>query len=263
MTVNVQPFMMFDGNADEAMRLYVSLIPGSEILHVERYDATTPGGEGKVVRGVFRLAGQTVLCTDSPIKHDFTFTPSSSMFVTCESERQLDDLAAALSADGKVLMPTDNYGFSPRFTWIADRFGVSWQLSLESTPDQPAEAVARDFVGAFARNDVAAMRALLADDVQARVTNAEGGEDVVTGADAYLARVAGMDVGAAQLTITPGQVTTIPPDQVLAMVIVHAHREKRCLENYATHLLKIENGRIRQMWMVDARPAESADFWSA
>jgi hypothetical protein len=104
---------------------------------------------------------------------------------------------------------------------------------------------------------------LLADDVQARVTNAEGGEDVLTGVDAYLARVAGMDVGAAQLSITPGQVTAIAPGQVLVMVIVHAHREKRCLENYAAHLLRIEDGRIRQMWMVDAKPAESAEFWSA
>jgi predicted 3-demethylubiquinone-9 3-methyltransferase (glyoxalase superfamily) len=260
MTVTVQPFLMFDGNAQEAMNLYVSAIPGSEVIHVERYDASTPESQGKVIRGVFSLAGQTVLCTDSPIKHDFTFTPASSLFVTCDSAQQLDDLAALLSTDGKVLMPLDNYGFSPRFTWIADRFGVSWQLSLEPTPE--GEAIARAFVAAFARNDMGAMRALLADDLQARISNADGGEDVVTGADAYLARVAAMDVGAAQLTITPGQVTSIAPDRMLAMVDVHAHRQQRCLENYAAHLLRIDRGRIRELWMVDAKPAESADFWS-
>jgi predicted 3-demethylubiquinone-9 3-methyltransferase (glyoxalase superfamily) len=261
MTVTVQPFLMFDGNAEEAMELYVSAIPGSKIINVERYDATTPESNGKVVRGVFSLAGQTVLCTDSPIKHDFTFTPASSLFVTCDSAEQLDHLAALLSADGKVLMPLDNYGFSPHFTWIADRFGVSWQLSLEPTPD--GEAVARDFVAAFARNDMGALRALLAEDVQARITNADGGEDVVTGVDAYLTRVAAMDVGVAQLTITPGQVTTIAPDRVLAMVDVHVHRQQRCLENHAAHLLRVDRGRIREMWMVDAKPAESADFWSS
>ncbi|MBV9359491.1 MAG: VOC family protein [Chloroflexi bacterium] len=260
MTVTVQPFLMFEGNADEAMKLYVSAIPDSAILHVERYDAATPEAQGKVVRGVFSLAGQTVLCTDSPIEHDFTFTPASSLFVTCDSAQQLDDLAALLSADGKVLMPPDDYGFSPRFTWIADRFGVSWQLSLEPTPD--GEAVAREFIAAFARHDMDALRALLADDVRAHITNAEGGEDALTGADAYLARVAAMDIGAAQLTVTPGQVTTIAPGRVLAMVDVHAHRQQRCLENYAAHLLEIENGRISEMWMVDAKPAESADFWS-
>ena len=31
---------------------------------------------------------------------------------------------------GAVMMPVDNYGFSSLFTWIADRFGVSWQLNL-------------------------------------------------------------------------------------------------------------------------------------
>ncbi len=135
MTVSVQPFLMFDGNADEAMQLYVSAIPGSAILQVERYAGTTPDSQSKVRLGAFSLAGQTVLCTDSPVKHDFSFTPASSLFVTCDTAQQLDDLAALLSANGTVLMPLDAYDFSPRFTWIADRFGVSWQLSLEPTPD--------------------------------------------------------------------------------------------------------------------------------
>ena len=66
--------------------------------------------------GEFTIAGETVLCTDSPIKYDFTFTPAISFFVHCESEEQLRDLAAALGRDGKEFMPLDNYGFSRLFT---------------------------------------------------------------------------------------------------------------------------------------------------
>ena len=70
------------------------------------------------------------MCIDSPAKHAFTFTPSHSFFVECESDAEIERLAAALGAEGKVLMPLDNYGFSRRFSWVSDRFGVSWQLNL-------------------------------------------------------------------------------------------------------------------------------------
>ena len=76
------------------------------------------------------LRGQTVLVSDSYISHDFTFTPSVSLFVTCEDEVELERLVADLGEDGKTLMPLDNYGFSQRFAWVVDRFGVSWQLNL-------------------------------------------------------------------------------------------------------------------------------------
>ena len=62
--------------------------------------------------------------------HAFTFTPSISFFVECESEAELRKIADALAEGGGVMMPIDNYGFSTLFTWISDRFGVSWQLNL-------------------------------------------------------------------------------------------------------------------------------------
>ena len=76
------------------------------------------------------LGGQRVMVSDSYISHDFTFTPSLSLFVTCEDEAELERLTAELGQDGRTLMPLDNYGFSQRFAWVEDRFGVSWQLNL-------------------------------------------------------------------------------------------------------------------------------------
>jgi predicted 3-demethylubiquinone-9 3-methyltransferase (glyoxalase superfamily) len=78
----------------------------------------------------WRQNEQQVNCIDSPVKHAFTFTPSISLFVDCESEAEIDDLFSKLSAGGQVLMPLDNYGFSTRFGWVKDRFGPSWQLNL-------------------------------------------------------------------------------------------------------------------------------------
>ena len=57
-------------------------------------------------------------------------TPSTSTFIQCDDEAQLRRLAEVLGEGGGVMMPIDSYGFSKLFTWIADRFGVSWQLNL-------------------------------------------------------------------------------------------------------------------------------------
>ncbi len=130
MSTTVRPFLMFAGQAEAAMQLYVSVVPDSEILDIKRYPAGGPGPEGSVMLAAFSVAGQVVHCTDSPIKHAFTFTPSFSFFVDCASDEQLEKLWAALSEGGQAMMPLDNYGFSKRFGWLSDRFGVSWQLNL-------------------------------------------------------------------------------------------------------------------------------------
>lgn len=131
MPQRVFPFLMFqEGNAEEAMTFYVSLFPGSEVTDIVRYGPGQPGKEGSVMKARFSLAGQTVMCIDSPMKHAFTFTPSFSFFVDCESEEEIARLAAALSEGGAALMPLGNYGFSRQFAWLNDRFGVSWQLNL-------------------------------------------------------------------------------------------------------------------------------------
>ena len=130
----VAPFLMFEGQAEEAMTLYVSLVPDSRVLDVQRYGPDGPGGPGaagSVQLARFSLAGLTVLCSDSYVKHAFTFTPSVSLFLTCRSEAEVDRLAGALGAGGAVLMPLGDYGFSRRFAWVTDRFGVSWQVNLE------------------------------------------------------------------------------------------------------------------------------------
>ena len=129
--MNVHPFLMFEGRAEEAMRFYISLIPGSEILEMVRYGPGQPGPEGSVMKATVSLAGQTVICTDSFVKHNFTFTPSVSLFVQCDSEEQVSRISSALAEGGGVLMPLGNYGFSRLFAWVNDRFGVSWQLNVE------------------------------------------------------------------------------------------------------------------------------------
>jgi predicted 3-demethylubiquinone-9 3-methyltransferase (glyoxalase superfamily) len=126
----VTPFLMFEGNAEEAMNFYTSLVQDSKINSISKYGADGPGKEGTVFQATFTLKGQEFMCIDSYVNHEFTFTPSFSIFLTCSTEEEIDLLFEKLSDKGSVLMPLGDYSFSKKFGWIADKFGVSWQLTL-------------------------------------------------------------------------------------------------------------------------------------
>lgn len=120
--MQISTYLMFEGRAEEAVNLYVSLFPNSRILEAQTHGGST------LYR--FELNGVEYRALESATHHAFTFTPAMSLFVDCDSEADLDRAWAALSENGKPLMPIGNYGFSQKFGWTNDRFGVSWQLNL-------------------------------------------------------------------------------------------------------------------------------------
>ncbi|SHN84897.1 VOC family protein [Desulfitobacterium chlororespirans] len=127
----ITTFLMFqDGNAEEAMNFYISLFDNSEIVTITRYGANEAGKEGTVMHAVFSLKGQEYMCIDSHVRHEFTFTPAMSLYVTCDTEEEIDKVFEKLSEGGKILMPLGSYPFSERFGWVNDKYGVSWQLSF-------------------------------------------------------------------------------------------------------------------------------------
>ncbi|MGE7674632.1 VOC family protein [Lysinibacillus sp. NPDC094403] len=117
-------FLMFQGQANEAIQQYQQWF--SE-LQVE--SLTYMENSQQVAMAVLNLKGLKIKVNDSVIQHNFTFTPSTSIFMECESEEEIDSLVAQILEGGQALMPLNNYGFSKKFAWIQDRFGVSWQLT--------------------------------------------------------------------------------------------------------------------------------------
>jgi predicted 3-demethylubiquinone-9 3-methyltransferase (glyoxalase superfamily) len=118
------------GKAEEAINFYVSLFEDGRIIHVLRNGPGEVEPEGMVKNARFSLNGQEFIAFDSALKHEFTFTPAISIFIECESEAEIDSLYQRFMEGGRALMPLDNYGFSRKFAWIADRYGVTWQLNL-------------------------------------------------------------------------------------------------------------------------------------
>ena len=121
---------MFDGKAEQAMIFYDSVFSDSEIVEITRYGENEAGAAGTVKHATFKLNGQEFMAIDSSVKQGFTFTPSISLYIKCETNKEIDEFFKKLSEDGQVLMPLSKYDFSERFVWVADKFGVSWQLSL-------------------------------------------------------------------------------------------------------------------------------------
>jgi predicted 3-demethylubiquinone-9 3-methyltransferase (glyoxalase superfamily) len=130
----ITTFLMFSGDkhgkAEEAIDFYMARFRNSRIEAIKRYGPGDNEPEGTVKGATFTLNGQRFMAIDSAAPHQFNFTPSISLFVDCETQEELERLFGALSESGQVLMPLDNYGFSRRFGWVNDRFGVSWQLNL-------------------------------------------------------------------------------------------------------------------------------------
>lgn len=115
------------------MNFHTALFPDSRILTIQRYpdrplDIPQEGMEGKVLTGIFELAGHRFMALDGgPI---FELNPSISFFVHIESKKEITRVWEALSSGGEALMPLSEYPFSPWYGWVQDRFGLSWQLIL-------------------------------------------------------------------------------------------------------------------------------------
>jgi ketosteroid isomerase-like protein len=127
---------------------------------------------------------------------------------------------------------------------------------------EPAD-VATSLLQAFNDGDLDRMRELMDPAMVAWVTDASGAAEAVTGADAYLDRVAAMDLPAVRYRVSATQSpVAIEDDLVLIMVEVHAERDDRRLENFAAHVLRVADGRVTEWRMADAKPAESDRFWA-
>jgi predicted 3-demethylubiquinone-9 3-methyltransferase (glyoxalase superfamily) len=125
----IVPFLWFNNQAEEAMNFYVSIFKNSKVGKVTRYGPHGPGPAGSVMTASFTLEGQEFTALNGgPV---YTFSPAISFFVNCETQPEVDELWARLTAGGKEI----------QCGWLVDKFGVSWQIiprtlmTLLSDPD--------------------------------------------------------------------------------------------------------------------------------
>jgi predicted 3-demethylubiquinone-9 3-methyltransferase (glyoxalase superfamily) len=104
--------------AEEAIQFYTAIFKNSSVDYLVKYE----DGEqapGTVKHAGFKLDGQQFIAMDSPIDHDFGFSPAMSFIVNCESQKEVDEMWEKLQADG---------GSPGQCGWLTDKFGISWQV---------------------------------------------------------------------------------------------------------------------------------------
>ncbi|MBN9267279.1 MAG: VOC family protein [Hyphomicrobium sp.] len=113
----ITPFLWFDDNAEEAVNFYLSVFKVGKIIDVSRYSEAGRGKPGSVMVMEFEIEGQRFSALNGgPI---FKFNEAISLSVSCESQTEVDDLWAKLTADG---------GAESQCGWLKDKYGLSWQI---------------------------------------------------------------------------------------------------------------------------------------
>jgi len=112
----ITPCLWFDGKAEEAMNFYASVFKKSKITRIMRYGEAGPGAKGSVLSVTVELDGQEFIALNGG--PNFTFSPAISLFVTCETQAEVDEFWEKLSAGGE----------RQRCGWLKDKYGVSWQI---------------------------------------------------------------------------------------------------------------------------------------
>lgn len=155
------PHLWYDGAAEEAARTYVGLFPNARLGRSARYsevgqeDHRQPAGS--LMFQEFEIAGTRLNALNGgPL---FRFTPAISLFVTLPDRAAIDALWGGLIEGGETLMPLDTYPWSERYGWLADRWGLNWQICL-GDPARSGRAVAPllSFAGPRAGEAEAAVR---------------------------------------------------------------------------------------------------------
>jgi predicted 3-demethylubiquinone-9 3-methyltransferase (glyoxalase superfamily) len=148
----ITPFLWFDGKAEEAMKLYVSIFKNSKVLGVSRYGEAGPGPKGSVMTVRFELDGQEFIGLNGGPQ--FKFTEAVSFSVDCKTQEEVDELWEKLSEGGE----------QGPCGWLKDKYGLSWQIvpavlgQMLSDPDRKKSKRAMEAMLQMKKIDIAGLQ---------------------------------------------------------------------------------------------------------
>jgi predicted 3-demethylubiquinone-9 3-methyltransferase (glyoxalase superfamily) len=116
MTHPISTCIWFDKQAQEAADLYATIFPDFKAV------SSNP------LAVVYDMGGRRFMHLNGG--PGYPVNPSISFFVSYDSEEEIRKAWDKLIEGGKALMPLDTYPWSAKYGWVADKYGVNWQLMM-------------------------------------------------------------------------------------------------------------------------------------
>lgn len=142
----VNPYLIFNGNCEEAFLFYKSVF-GGEFMYIGKFSDMPPSDdpncpppsedEANRIMHVSLPIGKdtTLMGSDSTSQSgDVVIGANISISINTESRAEADKLFNGLSAGGHVIMPMDNTFWGAYFGMFVDKFGINWMVNFDEMP---------------------------------------------------------------------------------------------------------------------------------
>ena len=149
----ITPFLWFDNQLEEAVNFYVSIFKNAKVINMNRMDDARTGEKNKVSMATFQIEGQEFMALNGG--PTYKLSPAISLFVSCNTQEEVDTLWAKLGQGGQEL----------QCGWLTDRFGLSWQIiptalgELMGDPDPAKSQRVMQAMMKMIKIDIAALKA--------------------------------------------------------------------------------------------------------
>ncbi len=137
MTVRLNPYIAFQGQAGEAMAFYRSVFGGelTTSTYGEGGASDDPSQKDKIMHAMLDAGPDLLLmASDSPPGMPFDPGARISISLSGDDEATLQRYWQGLADGGTVVMPLERAPWGDSFGMCTDRFGVAWMVNIAGVP---------------------------------------------------------------------------------------------------------------------------------
>lgn len=138
----LQPYLMFNGNCEEAMNFYKSIFGGE--LEINRFKEFAGSGmpvkaemENKVMHCTLHNEGMTFMASDAMGDISAQMDSNISISIAGDDDTKLSAYFEGLSAGGEVTQPLQKQVWGDKFGMLVDKFGIHWMVNIGAAKDAP------------------------------------------------------------------------------------------------------------------------------
>ncbi len=134
---SINPYLIFNGNAEEAFDFYQSVFGGEafkmRFSEMPGTDKMPDEDQNKLAHVAVAIAGknQILMASDAGTGHEANIQKNGNYYLSLEPEsaEEAEEIFTNLSEGGTVFMPLDETDWAEKFAMFADKFGIQWMIN--------------------------------------------------------------------------------------------------------------------------------------